>query len=179
MAGDVPEWSIRSALVGVADLDRSLAFYEDVTNLREILRADQMVVLGAAGASSFTLYLRYTRLATHPGQQAAGVRSLVFDVVELSELDRVHARLLAHDLFSARQSVQESPPFELVHGHDPDRLSLTFVAYGAGAEMSLDVYCRVMAGMYSVDLYHRSGATPDQRDLPPAHVLRWAPRLKA
>jgi catechol 2,3-dioxygenase-like lactoylglutathione lyase family enzyme len=152
VAGDVPQWSIRSALVGVADLDRSLGFYEDVTNLREILRADQMVVLGAAGASSFTLHLRSTRLATHAGQQAAGVRSLVFDVVEPSELDRVQARLQAHDLFSARQSIQESPPFELVHGHDPDRLSLTFVAYGAGATTSLDVSCRVMAGMYSVDL---------------------------
>jgi catechol 2,3-dioxygenase-like lactoylglutathione lyase family enzyme len=152
VTGNVPEWSIRSALVGVADLDRSLAFYEDVTNLHQILREDRMVVLGGGETSSFTLYLRYTRLATHPGQQAAGVRSLVFDVVGLRELDRVEARLQAHDVFRARQRIQESPPFELVHGHDPDRLSLTFVAYEAGAKLSLDDYCRVMAGMYSVDL---------------------------
>ena len=80
---DVPApWSIRSALVGVADLDRSLAFYEDVTNLHEILRADRMVVLGLDDASSFTLYLRHTGAATHPGQQAVGVRSLVLDVVQ-------------------------------------------------------------------------------------------------
>lgn len=52
----------------------------------------------------------------------------------------------------ARQRIQETPPFELVHGHDPDRLSLTLLAYEAGATMSLDDYCRVMAGMYSVDL---------------------------
>jgi catechol 2,3-dioxygenase-like lactoylglutathione lyase family enzyme len=152
VAGSAPEWSIRSARIGVSDLDRSVAFYEDVTNLREIMRADRMVVLGAQETSSFTLYLRHTRAATHPGQQAAGVRSLVVDVVELSELDRVEARLRAHELFGARQRMQESHPFELVQGHDPDRLSLTFLAYGAGAQMSLDVYCRVMAGMYSVDL---------------------------
>lgn len=152
MAGNAREWSIRSALIGVSDLDRSVAFYEDVTNLREIMRADRMVVLGAQETSSFTLYLRSTRSATHPGQQAAGVRSLVVDVVELSELDRVEARLQAHDLFGARQRIQETHPFELVQGHDPDRLSLTFLAYEPGAQMSLDLYCRVMAGMYSVDL---------------------------
>jgi catechol 2,3-dioxygenase-like lactoylglutathione lyase family enzyme len=152
VTGNGPAWSIRSALVGVSDLDRSVAFYEDVTNLREILRADRMVVLGAQETSSFTLYLRHTRSATHPGQQAAGVRSLVLDVVEFPELDRVEARLRAHDLFGSRQRIQETHPFELVQGHDPDRLPLTFVAYETGAEMSLDIYCRVMAGMYSVDL---------------------------
>jgi hypothetical protein len=31
-------------------------------------------------------------------------------------------------------------------------LSSNEEAYGPGATMSLDVYCRVMAGMYSVDL---------------------------
>jgi catechol 2,3-dioxygenase-like lactoylglutathione lyase family enzyme len=150
---DVPApWSIRSALVGVADLDRSLAFYEDVTNLHEILRADRMVVLGLDDASSFTLYLRHTGAATHPGQQAVGVRSLVLDVVHLSELDQVEQRLRAHDAFRGRQRIEESRPFELVQGHDPDRLSLTFLAYEAGAKMSLGDYCRVMAGMYSVDL---------------------------
>jgi catechol-2,3-dioxygenase len=77
VTGNGPAWSIRSALVGVSDLDRSVAFYEDVTNLREILRADRMVVLGAQETSSFTLYLRHTRSATHPGQQAAGVRRRV------------------------------------------------------------------------------------------------------
>jgi catechol 2,3-dioxygenase-like lactoylglutathione lyase family enzyme len=152
VTGNGPAWSIRSALVGVSDLDRSVAFYEDVTNLREILRADRMVVLGAQETSSFTLYLRHTRSATHPGQQAAGVRSLVLDVVEFPELDRVEARLRAHDLFGSRQRIQETHPFELVQGHDPDRLPLTFVAYETGAEMSLDIYCRAMAGMYSVDL---------------------------
>jgi catechol 2,3-dioxygenase-like lactoylglutathione lyase family enzyme len=152
VAGNAPPWSIRSALIGVSDLDRSVAFYEDVTNLREIMRADRMVVLGAQETSSFTLYLRHTRAATHPGQQAAGVRSLVVDVVELSELDRVEARLQAHESFGARRRIQETHPFELVQGHDPDRLSLTFLAYEAGAQMSLDIYCRVMAGMYSVDL---------------------------
>ena len=152
MAGNAPAWSIRSALVGVSDLDRSVAFYQDVTNLHEILRADRMVVLGAQETSSFTLYLRHTRAATHPGQQAAGVRSLVIDVVELPQLDRIAARLHAHDLFGTRQRIQETHPFELVQGHDPDRLPLTFVAYEAGAKMSLDIYCRVMAGMYSVDL---------------------------
>ena len=152
MTDEPPPWSIRSALISVSDLDRSVAFYQEVTNLHEILRADRMVVLGLDDASSFTLYLRHTGAATHPGQQAVGVRSLVVDVVNLSALDEVEARLKAHDSFRARQRIQESRPFQLVQGHDPDRLSLTFLAYEPGAQMSLGDYCRVMAGMYSVDL---------------------------
>ena len=56
----------------------------------------------------------------------------------LAELDRVEERLRAHDSFRARRKIHETERFELVHGHDPDRLSLTFLAYEVGTTMSLD-----------------------------------------
>jgi catechol-2,3-dioxygenase len=152
MANEVHPWSIRSALISVADLDRSVSFYQDVMNLDEILRADGMVVLGFAETNAFTLYIRHTNKPAHPGQQAVGVRSLVCDVGSIAELDRVEARLKTYESLRARQTFHESEKFELVHGHDPDRLPLTFFANEEDSNMSVADYCRVMVDMYSVDV---------------------------
>jgi catechol 2,3-dioxygenase-like lactoylglutathione lyase family enzyme len=152
VTGEIPAWSIQSALVSVSDLDGSVAFYTDVMKLHEILRVDRMVALGFDDPGALTVYLRRSPKATRPGPQVVGVRSLVCNVGSLAELDRVEERLGAHDSFRVRQKIHETEVFELVHGYDPDRLSLTFLAYEAGATMSLDDYCRVMTGMYSVDV---------------------------
>jgi hypothetical protein len=152
MVDGTPAWSVRSVLVSVTDLDNSMAFYLDVMNLQEVLRQDRMAALSSDAAGHFTLYLRHANNASHPGQQAVGVRSLVYDVGNPAELDRVEERLRASNSLRSRQPMGVTQPFELVHGHDPDRLPLTFMAFEERSEMSLDVYCRVMTAMYSVDL---------------------------
>ena len=46
-AEDVPEpWTIRSTLIAVADLDRSVAFYREVGPFDEIVREDAVAVFG-------------------------------------------------------------------------------------------------------------------------------------
>jgi catechol-2,3-dioxygenase len=152
MVDGTPAWLVRSVLVSVTDLDNSVAFYKDVMNLREVLRQDRMAALGLDDAGQFTLYLRVARNASHPGQQAVGVRSLVYDVGHPAALGRVEERLRALNALSSRQAMSTTHTFELVNGHDPDRLPLTFMAFEAGAKMSLDDYCRAMTAMYSVDL---------------------------
>jgi hypothetical protein len=152
MVDSTSAWSVRSILVSVTDLELSIAFYKDVMQLQEVLRQDRMAALSADDAGKFTLYLRHTRNASHPGQQAVGVRSLVYDVGLLAALDAVEERLRGHNSLRSRQAMGSAHPFELVHGHDPDRLPLTFMAFEERAEMSLDDYCRVMTAMYSVDV---------------------------
>jgi catechol 2,3-dioxygenase-like lactoylglutathione lyase family enzyme len=147
-----PAWSIRSVLVSVTELDRSVAFYKAVMGLHEVLRQDRMVALTSDEAGRFTAYLRHSRNASHPGQQAVGVRSLGYDVGHRAALDEVEERLQKLDSFVSRHSMSSANPFELVHGHDPDRLPLTFIAFETGRELSLDEYCRAMTLMYSVDL---------------------------
>jgi catechol 2,3-dioxygenase-like lactoylglutathione lyase family enzyme len=152
MVDGTSTWAVRSVLVSVTDLDTSIAFYEDVMNLREVLRQDRMSALSRDDAGRFTLYLRHVRNASHPGQQAVGVRSLVYDVGDLAELDAVEERLRVRNSLRSRQAMGSAHPFELVHGHDPDRLPLTFTAFETREELSLDDYCRVMTAMYSVDV---------------------------
>jgi hypothetical protein len=121
-------------------------------NLREVLRQDRMAALSVDDAGTFTLYLRHARNASHPGQQAVGVRSLVYDMGDPAALDAVEERLRAHDSLRSRQAMGSTHPFQLVHGHDPDRLPLTFMAFDRRGQMSLDDYCRVMTTLYSVDV---------------------------
>ena len=152
MFDDVPSWSIRSVLVSVSDLDRSATFYQDVMNLHEVLREDQMVVLGDA-SGPFTLFLREARhgAVQHSGQQALGVRSVVYDGGSIAELDQVDARLRMLGAFRGRRSLDGTEATQFLHGHDPDRLPLLFVAHETGRVPSREDFRRALATMYVLD----------------------------
>jgi hypothetical protein len=149
---DVPTWSVQSVIVSVRDLDTSSNFYRDVMNVNELLREDQVAVLGADVTSSFTLILRETLRGTHPGQQSLGIRALTCDVGSSTEIDRVEQRLRALDAFQERQVIDEAEGFEVLHGHDPDRLPLMFLTSRIGRPISLDDYRGALQRIYVVDL---------------------------
>ncbi len=152
MGTDGSPWSIRAALISVHDLDRSSAFYQDVMNVREVYRRQQIAVLGTEVTGPFTFYLREVKgNAVHPGQQSIGLRALSCDVGSLSELDRVEERLRALGSFQDRLVVDSAAKFELVHGHDPDRVSLTFSASGTDRPPTFDEET-TLASIYSVDI---------------------------
>jgi len=151
MINDVPPWLIRSVVVSVRDLDRSSTFYQEIMNLREVFREDQIAVLSSDLNPSFTVYLREAhRGAVHSGQQALGVRAFSCDVGSFAELDRVEGRLRARDVFRGRQFLDESEEFEMIHGNDPDRLPLVFVAHETNRP--LHDYHRALARLYAIDL---------------------------
>src|ERR1700689_2864897 len=99
MISDVPPWSLRSVVVSVRDLDRSSTFYQDVMNVPEVFREDQIAVLSSDLTPSFTLYLRQAQRGAAHAVQALGVRAFSSDVGSFAELDRVEGRLRALDGF--------------------------------------------------------------------------------
>jgi catechol 2,3-dioxygenase-like lactoylglutathione lyase family enzyme len=146
MVNDVSSWSIRSIVINVLDLDRSSTFYQDVMSLGQVLRQDQVCVLGGYETGPFTLYLRGAPSnAIHHGSQSLGVRSLTCHVGLLTELDRVEERLRAFDSFRHRQVLHEAG-IQVVYGHDPDRLPLTFTAYESAETVDHE---RAMAASYA------------------------------
>jgi len=147
-----PPWAIRSTLVAVADLDRSVAFYRELGRFDEIVREDAVAVLGDASPASIALILRETRGVYHTrhGQQSLGLRSIIFNVGMLAELDRIESALRARDLFTARQQIVDGAS-ELVRGRDPDNLPLVFVYYNDAATLGPDYYRQVTNLMYALD----------------------------
>ena len=143
-------WAIRTALIAVTDVDRSAAFYTEVSRLDEIAHDGSVAILGDAAPSGFILMLRESRASTRHGQQSLGLRSITFNVGSTAELDRVETLLREQDRFTSRREIVEGVS-DLLFGRDPDNLPLAFVSYSAGVAPSSDYYRTVADFVYSLD----------------------------
>jgi hypothetical protein len=148
----VEPWAIRSTLVAVADLDRSVAFYGEIGPFEEIAREDAVAILGGVSPASIVLMLREMRSIHHTrhGQQSLGLRSITFHIGSLGELDRIESVLRERDLFTARQQIAGGAS-ELVRGRDPDNLPLVFVCYADDGPLGPDYYQALAGLVYSLD----------------------------
>jgi hypothetical protein len=146
------QWTIRSTLIAVTDLDRSVAFYRELGPFEEIARLDEVAVLGDSSPASVVLILRESR-SIHQirhGQQSLGLRSITFNVGSLSELDRIESVLRIRNLFTSRRPIAEAAS-ELLNGRDPDNLPLAFICYAEGRTIGPDYYRTVANLFYSLD----------------------------
>jgi catechol 2,3-dioxygenase-like lactoylglutathione lyase family enzyme len=145
-------WTLRSTLIAVADLERSVAFYRELGHFDEIVRDDAVAILGDGSPPSTILILRELRSIHHirHGQQSLGLRSITFNVGSLGELDRVENVLRTLNLFTSRRPVTEGAS-ELLLGRDPDNLPLVFVCYAEDQTPGLDYYRTVANLVYSLD----------------------------
>ncbi len=145
-------WALRSTLVAVSDLDRSVAFYQELGPFEEIVREDAVAVLGDVSPASVILILREARsIFARRGQQALGLRSITFNVGSLGELDRIESLLRARDLFTSRQSFADGAA-ELLRGRDPDNLPLVFVSFPEEETLGLDYFRAIATLAHSVDV---------------------------
>jgi catechol-2,3-dioxygenase len=149
-AHDADPWTIRTALIAVGDLERSVAFYEEVGAFEQIAREDAVAVLGNGSPRTAILVLREARSTHHirHGQQSLGLRSMTFNVGSKAELDRVESALRDRDLLTSRQSMADGAA-ELVSGRDPDNQPLVFLYYAL--ELGPDYYRAVARMVYSLD----------------------------
>jgi catechol 2,3-dioxygenase-like lactoylglutathione lyase family enzyme len=147
-----PPWAIRSTLVAVSDLDRSVDFYREIGPFEELLRDDAVAVLGDPSPASVMLILRETRSnrqARH-GPQSLGLRTMTFNVGSVAELDRIESVLHRRDLFTSRRSMADGAS-DLLNGRDPDNLPVVFVCYREGATIGPDYYRTVIDLFYTLD----------------------------
>jgi catechol 2,3-dioxygenase-like lactoylglutathione lyase family enzyme len=147
----IPPWTIRSTLIAVTDLERSVAFYRDIGPFDEVVRDDAIAVLGDPAPSSIMLILREARGPHHTrhGQQSLGLRSITFNVGDPTELDRIESVLRDRDLLTTRRSLADGVS-DLVLGHDPDNLPLLFVYY-ADDTVDADYYRVIADSFYTMD----------------------------
>jgi hypothetical protein len=145
-------WAIRSTLVVVADLDRSVTFYRALGPFDEIVREDGVAVIGGVSPASIILILREARsIQARRGQQSLGLRSITFNVGSLSELDRIEAVLRSNGLFTSRHPLANGAS-EVVRGRDPDNSPLVFICYAEGETLGTDYYRAVANLAHSLDV---------------------------
>jgi catechol-2,3-dioxygenase len=145
-------WAIRSTLVAVTDLDRSVDFYQKLGPFDELIRENGVAVLGGKTTESVVLILRETQgmQSTRHGQQSLGLRSITFKVGSLSELDRIESVLRDQGHFTTRRNIADGSS-ELLLGRDPDNLPLAFVCYAENEQIGHDYYHAVANLVWSLD----------------------------
>jgi hypothetical protein len=146
-------WAIRSTLVTVTELDRSLTFYREIGRFEEIARDDTVVVLGQIPRGSMFIILRQvqSRHAVRYGQDSLGVRSMTFNVRSVGELDRIEPVLRRHGLFTRRWNMADGAA-ELMTGRDPDNLPLAFGSYDESRLIGTEYYGEVAGFVHSLDV---------------------------
>jgi catechol 2,3-dioxygenase-like lactoylglutathione lyase family enzyme len=145
-------WFIRSVLIAVRDLDRSVEFYRDVMNLEELTREGEIAILGMDTPETSALILREAeRHAIRHGQQALGARVVSFNLATKADLDHVEERLRAFGTLLTRQLVG-GEQIEIVRGHDPDGLPLVFLTFDGFDVLPKDHYRHVAMNMYGLDI---------------------------
>jgi hypothetical protein len=153
MSGDdvVKPWTIRSTLIAVANLERSIGFFAEVAPFGVIARQDAVAVLGDVSTGAAVLILRETRSLhqTRHGPQSLGLRSITFNVGSPEELDRVESVLRSRDRFTERRRVGDGAS-EIVRGRDPDNQPLAFVYYAADTA-GADYYASILNLIYAMD----------------------------
>jgi hypothetical protein len=144
-------WTLRSTLVAVSELERSIAFYGELGPFEVIARDDAIAVLGEASPGSIVLVLREARSGHHSrhGPQSLGLRSMTLNVGSVGELDRIESFLRARDLFTDRRHVAEGAS-DFLRGRDPDNLPLAFVCY-AKDTIGPDYYESAINLFYTMD----------------------------
>jgi hypothetical protein len=144
-------WTLRSTLVAVSNLERSIAFYGELGPFGVIAREDTVAVVGDVTPSAPVLALRETssRHQTRHGQQSLGVRSMTFNVGSREEIDRIETFLRSRDLFTDRRQVHNGAS-DLLRGRDPDNLPLLF-AYYAADTIGAEYYQEAIGLFYSLD----------------------------
>jgi hypothetical protein len=146
------QWAIRSTLIAVSDLDRSIAFYEELGPFDVIAREQDVAVLGNISPTSIGVILRATEHIDEgrQGQQSLGLRSEIFNLGSLEELDRIEAFLRRRDLFTARRNSADDAS-DFILGRDPDNLPLVFVYYSQET-LGADYYRKMIELVYSIDV---------------------------
>ncbi len=142
--------SIQASLLNVSNLDRSLAFYRDVFDLRLTARQDrvaalmidetnrrQVLVLREAGGPHHI----------HMGRGSIGPRLLALEAGSPGELDAIEQRLIKRNAFAGRRQTET---WAAVVGLDPDRIEVSVSSSLTGVPIQSQDWANLDEMVYEV-----------------------------
>jgi catechol 2,3-dioxygenase-like lactoylglutathione lyase family enzyme len=116
---DGPEWrprlTLASAVMFVADLDRSVDFYQQLLGLEATARDDDAALL--VSPDGYQLYLRSMGRRARRYNATIGIQYLIWTAESEEDLERCEQVLRAH---SSRVTSTAADGFRVVEGQGPD-----------------------------------------------------------
>jgi catechol-2,3-dioxygenase len=137
-------------LLNVADLQRSITFYQDVFELRLLSQQEEVAALMVYEKNrSQVLVLReLRRTSLHPGGNTVGLRMLSFEAETTGELDAIQQKL------ADRGAVVwhgQTETYRAIMGVDPDRTEICVAASVTGAPISSADWEHVDDTIYAIE----------------------------
>jgi catechol 2,3-dioxygenase-like lactoylglutathione lyase family enzyme len=114
----------QTIVMNVADLDRSIEFYNEVFGFKLLSRQDQLAAIHAPDNERpqvIVLRALETSSSRVAGARHVGIRALVLDCDSLDELERITTELDRRHLLVSRR---DGGTWTAAFGHDPDRIAI-------------------------------------------------------
>ena len=140
------ETALCGCLIAVRDMDRSVAFYQDVLELTAVRTEDQITLLSDPSGLPALFLIEGQRDAAHR-DHPLGIVAVLFSFATEEDLDLVEARLKAHGAFGSRQ---HNGDIESVHGRDPDFTPLSCCRSLDGKPVSARSLTKIPLALYGL-----------------------------
>jgi catechol-2,3-dioxygenase len=138
----------QSIVMNVADLDRSLEFYQEVYGFELLSRKDQLAAIHIPGTERPQLIiLRAIGSARVLGARHIGMRALVTEVATLEELKQIEIALEKRNGFVSRR---DGSSWTAVFGRDPDRIAVVAGCSLTGGPITLEAWASLDPSLYGV-----------------------------
>jgi catechol 2,3-dioxygenase-like lactoylglutathione lyase family enzyme len=143
------ELTIQTALLNVSDLQRSLAFYQEVFDLHVVSQRDGVAALMISEAHRRQVLVLRDLMgnAHHGGSNEVGVRMLALEAASSEELDEIEKRLKDRDAFLGDK---QSDNWRAVIGFDPDRVTVSVASSLTGSPISTEHWQILDDFVYSI-----------------------------
>jgi catechol 2,3-dioxygenase-like lactoylglutathione lyase family enzyme len=142
--------TIQTALLNVTDLKQSIAFYQDVLDLRLVSQGDRIAALMIyeQDRRQVLLLRELGRGAYHGGRGVIGLRMLAFEAGSLSELEIIEGRLVDRQalVWQARTDT-----YRAVIGLDPDRIEISVAASLTGGPIRSQDWNKIDDMIYGIE----------------------------
>jgi catechol-2,3-dioxygenase len=142
--------TIQTALLNVADLQKSIEFYRDVFDLRPLSQRDRVAALMVSdkGRRQVLLLRELHRNAYHSGRGTIGLRMLSFEAGSPDELEAIEQK------FAQRQALVwqgGTETYSGIMGLDPDRIEVCVAASLTGAPIRSEDWNHLDDMIYAIE----------------------------
>ncbi len=139
----------QSIVMNIADLDRSLEFYQAVYGFQLLSRKDQLAAIHAPGTEQpQVIILRAIGSTRVLGARHIGMRALVMEVASLDELRRIEIAVEKRKCFVSRR---DGDTWTAVFARDPDRIAVVAGCSSTpGERITLEAWASLDTSLYGV-----------------------------
>jgi len=138
----------QGVVLNVADLNRSIEFYQEVLGFTLLSREEQLAAVSAPGNDEpQVIVLRALGSSPGGGARHVGLRAFVLEIESADQLDRIAGDLESRRLFVGRRDHSE---WSAVVGRDPDGVAVVVAQHPGEGRITQESWATLDDFLYGV-----------------------------